>query len=194
LPLSCPNDGVHLTLGSWLEAGRGKEREEWAPVLPEAEERLQELVRGLSPSEYVFVSQRIYRGKRGPLGEDGMSQLINRLYVRAGITGVTGHDLRRSFATLVTAASNAEFLAMRLLRGKIPGQNDRYINSLLIQLAETLKRYSPLRLIGQNKTGSSTLAEPGRILGGDGGELNSPSKRGCPEYATSLVISLILPY
>jgi len=123
---------------------RGKEREEWAPVLPEAEERLQELARGLSPSEYVFVSQRIYRGKREPLGEDVMSQLINRLYVRAGITGMTGHDLRRSFATLVTAASNDEFLAMRLLRDKIPGQSDRYINFPLIQLAEALKRYSPL--------------------------------------------------
>jgi len=170
---------------------RGKEREEWAPVLPEAEERLQELARGLSPSEYVFVSQRIYRGKREPLGEDGMSQLINRLYVRAGITGMTGHDLRRSFATLVNAASNAEFLAMRLLRDKIPGQSERYINFPLIQLAEALKRYSPLRLIGHNKTGSSTLAEPGGVSGGDVGELNSPSRRSCPEYTTSLVDSLI---
>jgi hypothetical protein len=30
-------------------------------------------------------------------------------------------------------------------------------------------------------------------VGGDGGELNSPSKRGCPEHTTSLVSSLISP-
>jgi len=29
-------------------------------------------------------------------------------------------------------------------------------------------------------------------LGGDGGESNSPSRRSCPEHATSLVSSLIL--
>jgi len=30
-------------------------------------------------------------------------------------------------------------------------------------------------------------------VGGDGGELNSPSKGSCPEYATSLVSSFISP-
>ncbi len=61
---------------------RGKERDEWAPVLPESLERLQELGQGLTPDGCIF------QGQRGPLGEDGMSQLVDRLYARAGIRGV----------------------------------------------------------------------------------------------------------
>jgi len=40
---------------------------------------------------------------------------------------------------------------------------------------------------------ASLQASVCKILGGDGGELNSPSKRSYPEYATSLVSSFILP-
>ena len=54
---------------------------------------------------------------------------ITKFYrlVGAGINGITGHDLRRSFATLVATTSNNEFIAMRLIRDKIPGLNERYI-------------------------------------------------------------------
>jgi integrase len=172
---------------------RGKEREEMAPLLPETVGRLQELAEGLSPADHVIRSQLIYHGRRRALGEDGISQLIERLYAKAGITGFTGHDLRRSFATLVREASNDEFLAMRLLRDKVPGQSDRYINFPLSRLKEALVRYSPLRLVRDKETGSGTNPEPVDSSGGDGGELNSPSKRSCPEYTTSLVSALISP-
>ena len=98
---------------------------------------------------------------------------------------MTGHELRKSFATLVTTASRDEFIAMRLLRDKIPGQSDRYINYSMPLLQEALQRYSPLRLIKQKEAGSRL--EPADMSGGDGGELNSPSRKSCPESATSLV-------
>ena len=71
-----------------------------------------------------------------------MSQLVNRLFSRAGIS-YKGHDLRRTFATLVREASGDEFLAMRLIRDKIPGQNDRYISFSTVRLREALESYSP---------------------------------------------------
>jgi len=155
---------------------RGKERQEMAPILPETEERLKELAQGLTVTGQIFLSTRIYRGARQPLGEDGMSQMIARLYSRAGITEMTGHDLRRSFATIVTAASNDEFLAMRLLRDKVPGQSDRYIHFPLSRLAEALSRYSPLRIIEDKETGSGTVPEPADSLV-ETGESRTPRPR-----------------
>ena len=143
---------------------RGKERYEWAPVLPETQKRLRELAQGLNGDQAIILAKRIYRGKREPLGEGGMAQFIARLYARAGINGMIGHELRKSFATLVTTASNDEFIAMRLLRDKIPGQNDRYINFPMSRLREALERYSPLRLIKQKETGSGLSHEPADSL------------------------------
>ena len=150
-----------------------------------------------------------------PLGEDGMSQLIGRLLARAGIQGFTGHDLRRTFATLVTAASHDEFLAMRLIRDRVPGLGDRYIRYPMDQLVEALQQYSPIRqavrlkgnILGVDNEKISTAVKPSPVLeagesqenvavetvkesGGDGGESNSPSRRSGPESATSLVSSL----
>jgi hypothetical protein len=104
-----------------------------------------------------------------------MDQLLKRLYARAGIAEFSGHDLRRSFATLAVEAGSDHFLAMRLLRDKIPGQGERYIKYLLSRLVEDLKQYSPLRIIEQKETGSGVVSEPVNVSGGDGGELNSPS-------------------
>ena len=128
---------------SWC---RGKERHELTPILPETQAVLQLLTDTLPEKEPIFRGRRIRHGQTEPLGEDGMSQLVNRLFSRAGIS-YKGHDLRRTFATLVQRASRNEFLAMRLIRDKIPGQSERYINYSLGQLREDLERYSPLRLI-----------------------------------------------
>jgi site-specific recombinase XerD len=170
---------------------RCKEREEWAPILRETEQRLKELAQEFNANEQIIVSKRSHYGKRRALGEDGMAQLVARLYARAGISGMTGHELRKSFATLVTAASRDEFIAMRLLRDKIPGQSDRYINYSIPLLHDALQRYSPFRLIMQKEAGSRP--EPANMSGGDGGELNSPSRRNCPGYPTGFVSSLVLP-
>jgi hypothetical protein len=70
---------------------------------------------------------------------------LEDIFTRAGITGFLPHDLRRTFATLVTASSNDEFLAMRLIRDKVPGLSDRYVNYPLAQLVAALEKYSPQR-------------------------------------------------
>ncbi len=133
---------------------RGKERDEYTPILSETQARLIELAEGLESED------RIFRGPRYDLGEDGMTKLIRRLYTRASLTDICGHDLRRTFATMVREASRDEFLAMRLIRDKIPGQNDRYLAVTPVKLREALEKYSPLRLI----TTVSPAGETGECL------------------------------
>jgi hypothetical protein len=177
----------------------GKECQELAPLLPETADRLREMARDLTPDDFLFVALQTRHGHRAPLGEDGMSQLIGRLLARAGIKGFTGHDLRRTFATLVTTASHDEFLAMRLIRDRVPGLGDRYIRYPMDQLIEALEKYSPLRqarqlkgnIPGANDEKISTAFKPSPVSeagetqdnvavetvkesGGDGGESNSP--------------------
>jgi integrase len=130
---------------------RGKERLEDTPLLPETQRLLEQLANGLPNDEPVIRSKRIRAGSTQPLGEDGVSQLIQRLFGRVGIS-YKGHDLRRTFCSLVREASGDEFLAMRLARDVIPGINDRYINYSLTRLREDLIRYSPLRLVSQKRT------------------------------------------
>lgn len=153
---------------------RGKERDESTPILPKTETRLRTLAEGREPTERLLLSDKTRGGRRQPLGEDGMSQLVGRLYARAGIEGMTGHDLRGSFATLVRKSSGDDFLAMRLLRDKIPGIGERYIDFPMSDLRESLIAHSPV-----NRPESSDLPRLPRRgrsrveLGGDGGESNS---------------------
>ncbi len=169
----------------------GKEKNEWAPYLAETLTLLLALTPDtLSDKEPVLRSTRIRQGSTQPLGEDGMAQLIGRLLARAGMDYL-GHDLRRTFATLVRQASRDEFLAMRLIRDIIPGQSKRYINFPMSELVEALQRYSPLRITRQNETALDD-ARAAILSGGDGGELNSPSKRSYPGHTTSLISSFIL--
>ena len=55
---------------------------------------------------------------------------------RAGLTGFTGHNLRDTFATLVTAESGSLTLPMRLIRDKVPGIALRYVHRDLPALLE----------------------------------------------------------
>jgi len=52
---------------------------------------------------------------------------------------------------------------------------------------------SPLSSLGYQAKRASILKRSPKISGGDGGELNSPSKGSYPEYTTSLVSYLISP-
>ncbi len=169
----------------------GKEREEPAPILPQTQELLKQMAVGLKPRDHLFVSRIARQGKKQPLGEDGMAQLVDRLFKRTGIKGFSGHDLRRTFATMVMAASKDELLTMRLLRDSVPGVGNRYIKYPMGQLVEALKKYSPVMLEGESEKACGSGGCDGS--GGGGGELNSPSKRSDPEYPTSLVNSLISP-
>ncbi len=138
---------------------KGKERNEYTPLLPETQQLLEQLAVGLAGDEPVIRSTRIRAGKTQPLGADGIRQLIQRLFDGAGIK-YKGHDLRRTFCTMVRDASGDEFLAMRLARDIIPGVNSRYINADPIKLGESLLKYSPVRTIRLEQTGES-LVETG---------------------------------
>jgi len=140
---------------------RGKERDEFAPILPETQLLLEQLADGLDDDERIIRSTRIRAGRTQPLGEDGMRQLIQRFLVRSNLASrYAGHDLRRSFCTLVEEASGNEVLAMRLARDKVEGVNDRYMNIGAAKLRKSLQKYSPIRLIKQIQTGES-LVETG---------------------------------
>jgi integrase len=137
----------------------GKEREEYTPVLPETAQRLMDMAEGLEASDHVF------RGRTRELGESGMANMINRLFSRAGLTEYQGHDLRRTFATVVREHSKDEFLAMRLLRDQVPILNSRYVTISESTLREALELYSPLRLI--DKDSPSILGEKPPKLAGE---------------------------
>lgn len=142
------------------------------------------MAKGKKPDDYIFISQD---GKNKPLGEDGMSQLVTRLYKRGKIKGFTVHDLRRTFATQVTIASKDEALAIRLIRDTIPGVGTRYISYPLEQLVEALKKYSPVSSPKETEETVIMKSSQARIVnGGDGGELNSPSRRDRSEFTTNI--------
>ncbi len=161
---------------------RGKVREEWAPVLPETLKRLKVLAKGRDPTEGLLLSDRIRSGRRQPFGEDGMAQLVARLYARAGITGMTGHDFRRTFGTLVSV-SCGQVLAMRLLRDTIPGVGPRYVDFPMAELRQILIENSPISKVDFDPL-SPVYVDGGEprfeANGGDGGESKSPviSRRG----------------
>jgi len=97
------------------------------------------------------------------------------------------------------ASHHDEFLAMRLIRDRVPGFGDRYIGYPMDRLVEALEQYSPIRqagqlkgnIVGANDEKISTAVKPSPVLeageskeniavetvkesGGDGGESNSP--------------------
>jgi len=120
----------------------GKEREEYTPILPETAELFKKLAEGLADHDLV-ISGRSHK----ELHERGMGKLVGRLFLRAGIEGITPHDLRRTFSSLVRKYSGDEGLAMRLIRDQIPQLNSRYISVSDGELIEGLLKYSPLRLV-----------------------------------------------
>ncbi|MFC2035900.1 hypothetical protein ACFLUJ_07270 [Chloroflexota bacterium] len=103
------------------------------------------MTEGLTDSDFVISG----RSKK-EFKESGMGKLVGRLFVRAGIEGFTGHDLRRTFSTLVREHSGDEVLAMRLIRDQVPLLNSRYISVSDTALKEGLLEYSPLRLAKKN--------------------------------------------
>jgi hypothetical protein len=140
--------------------------------MPETEERLQYLAKDLKPGDHVFRSRRIRGGSTLPLGEKGMANLVKRQFARAGIQGTTGHDLRRTFASLVRRAGADEFLTMRLLRDIIPGSGKRYFGVSAHELSAELRKYSPLSLV-KGMPAAATTAEA-NVLPVQGGSQGRP--------------------
>ena len=71
-----------------------------------------------------------------------MRKLVRGLMWRAGLNGFTGHNLRDTFATLVTEDSGDLTLSMQLLRDRVPGVASRYVKR---DLPALLERHSPIR-------------------------------------------------
>jgi integrase len=117
----------------------------------------------LADDKPVIRSRRRRAGKTQPLGEDGIRDLIKELFGRCGIH-YQGHDLRHTFCTLIMEAGGDDFLAMRLACDKIPGVNDRYINTSPVNLGESLKKNSPVKLIRHEQTGEALSLPETRIL------------------------------
>ena len=139
---------------------RGKERQEYTPLLPETQELLQQLAGTLPDEEPIIRSTRTRAGMTQPLGANGMRQLIQRFLRRSNLKReYKGHDLRRTFCTLVRDASGDELLAMRLARDIVPGVNDRYINTDPAKLGKSLLKYSPVRLIRCQQEGEALVQE-----------------------------------
>ena len=169
----------------------GKEREEFAPILPETAALLLSLIDDLEDDEQVIGS---VRGRHERFGSGGLRVMVKRLLAQAGLTGFTGHNMRDTFATLVERNAGDLTVSMALIRDKVPGVASRYVTR---DLPSLLENHSPLRQIGgehspvlaerrvpgpeDKKRGAPGSIEPGNAFlsasGGDGGELNSPSRR-----------------
>ena len=133
----------------------GKEREEFAPILPETAALLLGLIDDLEDDEQVIGS---VRGRRERFGSDGMRALVKRLLARAGLAGFTGHNMRDTFATLVERNTGDLTISMALIRDKVPGVASRYVTR---DLPSLLKNHSPLRQIeGGLSPGLTDWGEP----------------------------------
>ena len=119
----------------------GKERDEFAPILPETADLLLSLIADLEDDEQVIGS---VRGRHEGLGSGGMRVMVKRLLARAGLTGFTGHNLRDTFATLVDRKARDLTISMGLIRDKVPGVAPRYVTR---DLPDLLESYFPLRQI-----------------------------------------------
>ena len=143
----------------------GKEREEFAPVLPETAELLLGLIDGLENDEQVIGS---VRGRDERFGSDGMRRMVKGLLARAGLTGFTGHNLRDTFATLVERKAGDLTVSMALIRDKVPGVASRYVTR---DLPALLENYSPIRQIEDGLSpGLTDWGEPGS----DNKEIGAP--------------------
>jgi hypothetical protein len=123
---------------------RGKERHESAPILRQTIDLLSHLASSLPDREPVLRGKPTRDGHTQPLGEDGMNELLARLFTKAG-TDIEGHDLRRISSSLITEASDNESTAMGPIRDIIPGWENHYISYPPKRLVLNLARYSPSR-------------------------------------------------
>ena len=85
------------------------------------------------------------------------------------LCGFTGHNLRHTFATIVTEESGDLTVAMQLIRDKVPGVALSYVER---DLPTLLERYSPVRqlerkpspLVGESLVETGESPSPDTLL------------------------------
>ena len=116
-------------------------------MLPETLNLLVELASNMPDSEPIFRADRFRGGIHEPLGEDGMRDLIYRLYNRAGIAGHIAYDLRDSFSQIAFDSGCDYNTVEALLRHEQGGEGKKYFKYSKLKLINALEKYSPLRVI-----------------------------------------------
>ena len=149
-------EGCRTNIGDILDGQmvvRGKERQEFIPLLPETKEILLRLANGRSSKEPIFTG---HKGRR--LSHKMTYNVVKAILDRAGVTEgkegqrIATHTLRKSFATLATHAGCNDRIVKRLLRHKTADITSLYVSMPMDDLRRNLERYSPIRLLnGQSK-------------------------------------------
>jgi integrase len=132
---------------------RGKERQEFIPLLPETKEILLRLANGRSSKEPIFTGRK---GRRlsHKMTYNVVKAILDRVGVTEGKEGqrIATHTLRKTFATLATHAGCNDRVVKRLLRHKTADVTSLYISMPMDALRGNLEQYSPIRLLnGQSK-------------------------------------------
>ena len=143
-------EGCRANIGDILDGQmvvRGKERQEFLPLLPETKGILLRLANGRSSEEPIFT------GRKGRLSHKMTYNVVKAILVRAGVTEgkeeqrIATHTLRKTFATLVTHAGCNDRVVKKLLRHKTTDVTSLYIAMPMDFLRDNLERYSPIRLL-----------------------------------------------
>ena len=124
----------------------GKEREEPVPLAPPIRSALLKLAEGKRPDQPIFP------GKKGPLSESRIQDIIKKLFERAGIKGVRSspHTLRHSKGVLSSINGLDQFSSKRLLRHSSLEMTDHYNELNLEELKVKDRQYNPLlSLLGE---------------------------------------------
>jgi integrase len=121
---------------------RGKEAEQFVPLLPEVRDVLFRLCEGRQQNEPIFSLDCIR-----PISTTFAESVIKRLFSRAGIVGIKAvpHTLRHTFGTLLRR-NGCDYLAVqRLLRHEAQKSiTDHYVHLTFDDLCQALIKFSPL--------------------------------------------------
>jgi len=154
------DEACRINIGDILDTQlmvRGKERNEYMPLLPETKEILLRLANGRGPQEPLFTS---YKGRR--LSHKETYNVVKAILSRAGVTKdgyrIATHTLRKTFASLATQAGCNDRIVKRLLRHKTKDITALYVSMPMDTLRANLERYSPIRLLnGRNSQSEAEL-------------------------------------
>jgi len=145
-------EGCRVNIGDIFDGQisvRGKERNEYLPLLPETREILLKLANGRSSKEPIFTGHKERR-----LSHKMTYNVVKAILRRAGVLEgkaedlrIATHTLRKTFSTLALHAGCDGRIADRLLRHHKGDVGSLYFAMPMDALKANLERYSPIRLL-----------------------------------------------